>query len=43
MLSPKKKTKYTLSMCRMATAQCFLLGDKTWAFEQEEKQRSEDQ
>ncbi|CAI9564716.1 unnamed protein product [Staurois parvus] len=48
MHSPKKKktslaihTK--LSMCRMATVQSVLSGDKTWTFEQEEEQRRQDQ
>ncbi|CAI9545094.1 unnamed protein product [Staurois parvus] len=48
MHSPKKKktslaihTK--LSMCRMATVQSVLSEDKTWTFEQEEKQRIQDQ
>ncbi|CAI9614218.1 unnamed protein product [Staurois parvus] len=30
-------------MCRMATVQSVLSGHKTWTFEQEEEQRSQDQ
>ncbi|CAI9539483.1 unnamed protein product, partial [Staurois parvus] len=42
MHSPKKKNT-KLSMCRMATVQSVLSGDKTWIFEQEEEQSSQDQ